>query len=142
MHNFWENGDKTLFGRDLLVRHIENFMKIVSTYQKFLSKIFTKNFLRQNHQTQSKYYTQRQHCVKGVQIRGFVWSAFSRIRAEYGQRLCIQYKCGKILTRTKLRIQTLHAVIRGSKNRESEFCVLYKSHGDGSDMASFKVYCK
>ena len=51
MHSFWGNGDKTLFERDLLVRHIENFMKIVSTHQKFLSKTFSKNFLRQNHQT-------------------------------------------------------------------------------------------
>ena len=26
------------------------------------------------------------HCVKSVQIRSFFWSAFSRIRTEYGER--------------------------------------------------------
>ena len=80
--------------------------------------------------------------MKGVQIRGFVWSAFSRIRAEYGQTLySVQMRENTDQNKTPY-LDTFHAVIRGSKNRESEFCVLYKSHGDGSDMASFKVYCK
>ena len=51
MHNFWGNGDKTLFERDLLVRHIENFMKLSVLIKNFCQKAFTKNFLRQNHQT-------------------------------------------------------------------------------------------
>ena len=29
------------------------------------------------------------HCVKSVQIRSFFWSAFSRIRTEYGEILRI-----------------------------------------------------
>ena len=29
------------------------------------------------------------HCVKSVQIRSFLWSAFSRIWTEYGEILCI-----------------------------------------------------
>lgn len=56
MHNFWGNGDKTLFERDLLVRHIENFMKLSVLIKNFCRKTFTKNFLRQNHQT---YYTHK-----------------------------------------------------------------------------------
>ena len=42
------------------------------------------------------------HCVKGVQIRSFFWSIFSRIRTEHERHLVslrIQYECGKIRTR-------------------------------------------
>ena len=43
------------------------------------------------------------HCVKSIQIRSFLWSAFSGIRTEYGDlrslNLLIQSQCGKIRTR-------------------------------------------
>ena len=36
-----------------------------------------------------KAWRYNRHCVKSVQIRSFFWSVFSRIRAEYGEILCI-----------------------------------------------------
>ena len=43
------------------------------------------------------YNTKR--CVKSFQIRGFSWSVFSPIRAQYFVSLRIQSNCGKIRTR-------------------------------------------
>ena len=49
------------------------------------------------------------HCVKSVQIRSFFWSVFSRIRAEYGEILCISPYSVQMRENTdqnKLRIWT------------------------------------
>ena len=54
--------------------------------------------LKIHFQSQSSNY-----CVKGVQIRSWFWSEFSRIRTEYGEILCIS----PYSVRKRLRIWTL-----------------------------------
>ena len=49
-------------------------------------------FLKMQTKTFLLHYCNR-HCVKGVQIRSYFWSVFSRIRTEYGEIL------GKIRSR-------------------------------------------
>ena len=44
-----------------------------------------KQNLRLNTGFPERYKTDRNHCVKSVQIRSFFWSVFSRIRTEYGE---------------------------------------------------------
>ena len=53
--------------------------------------------------------------MKGVQIRSFFWSVFSRIRPEYGEILCIQFlrfqsECGKYGPEKTSYLDTFHAV--------------------------------
>ena len=44
------------------------------------------------------------HCVKSVQIWSFVWSAFSRIRTEYGEiKKRLQYSCFPVKSTKFLR---------------------------------------
>ena len=52
-----------------------HFNKINDSLAACLSDVMTD--FRRNHYTK--------HCVKGVQIRSFFWSVFSRIRTEYGK---------------------------------------------------------
>ena len=74
------------------------------------------NTLRAKHHVRSNW--RNTHCVKSVQIWSFFWSAFSRIRTEYGEILrtdtpylfVFSPNAGKYKTEKTPYLDTFHAV--------------------------------
>ena len=92
-------------------------------------------------------WSKNKHCVKGVQIRSFFWSVFSRIRTEYvdfRRKSSYSVRIRENMDQKKLRIWTLFIQWSYERNYiENRDFVLCNVQTNVCDTCNFEIwYCK
>ena len=86
-HNFKQKRKLKQIPSKMMQKFFEKFQLLATSHFANLKKFITSKFSNvkylRNHQLRM-LLLKTNHCVKGLQIRSFFWSVFSRIRTEYG----------------------------------------------------------